>query len=493
MNHYFLESTLIIVLIIILSCHGNRMKTNEKVLTKQILTEEEQLAHHAEMREGQEKQLADSIAKLPKGFRFKDRRIDPENPPVVIDIAGNRTNPQKIKLSQLFSKVEYIRLEQNPDSAEILRGTQYIVAPNHIYTTSGKGGIFQYDREGNLTRTVCAGNLQFTNFKGVVMVTKEQADLFEGAQGVYLNENKLCYTYENRPASKAYLITFDDRKEPGISNLQLPGSVEDETQINGNGNILTELKKDPSDYEFPTPFVVGENTIAFAQRRKPVKKAVNFISVLSTTGDTLCEFKDYDPIRNYTKSLFRGVDDGNSYYFNGILHLRQAFNDTIYQMFPPNRLIPKYILDFGGKGIASANEGIDPGFNLKDKLIPQSFLETNRYLFITYSKDYDCPNTAKAGTLKYSRLIYDKMNKSITTVYLDEVAYLPEGKMTWPSAPNINIENDLDGIPYLWPNSVTANGNPFSTMTGKDLLKLKSETLPVKNIRDNDRIIAIYH
>jgi hypothetical protein len=477
------------------SCNRNHLKTDEKALTKQILTEEEQLAHEQSLREEREKHLMDSIAKLPKGFRFPENRsIDPQQLPVVIDIIGSRSkNPKEIKLSQLFSKVEYIRLEQTQDSLEFTLGIQFIVTPNHIYVKSGKGSIFQYDKEGHFVRTVCTGNLQFTSYKGGMMVSKEQADLFEGAQEVYWNGNKLCYQYENRPAQKSYLLTFDDNAGPEISSFQLPGSIEGENRINGSGEILTELKKDPSLYSFPSPFLVGNNTLAFAQRRKPVRNPVNFIDVISTTGDTLCEFEDNDPIKNFSKSVYRGVDGGDTYYQNGVLHIRQSFNDTIYRLIPPNRLIPKYILDFGELGIKSANQGIDPGVDLSDKLVPQSFLETDRYLFIVYSKDYDCPNTAKSGTLKYSKLMYDKKNKTLIPIYIDEAAFVPKGRTRWPSAPDTYIENDLDAMPFKWPSSVTGNGNPFSSFSGEELLKIKEQDLPFKNISKNDRVIAIYH
>lgn len=486
--------TLILALGLFSSCGKNRLKTDEKSLTNQILTEEEQLAHEAGLRAEREKQLADSIAKLPKGFRFQeDRSIDSNNPPVVIDIIGSRKNPKKIKLSQLFSKVEYIRLDQNQDSTEFLLGTRYIVTPDHIYVTSGRGSIFQFDRKGHFTHTVCTGNLQFTNYNGVMMVSKEQADLFEGAQTAYWNGDKLCYQYENRPAQKSYLVTFDDEITQGLSELQLPETVESKNQINGSGKILTELKKASAVYATPTPYLLGNNVLAFAQQRKRVEQASNFINVISVTGDTLCEIQDNDPIRNFSKSVYRGVDDGNAYYLNRTLYLRQSFNDTIYQLVPPNRLIPSYILNFGDLGIRSAQEGIDPGVSLKEKLILQDFLETNRYIFITYTKDYSCPNTAKSGTLKYNRLIFDKKSGTITTIYIDEAPFIAKGKMAWPKAPDLNIENDLDKIPFRWPESTTANGLPFSVYSGDELLKINDPTFPVKNIRKNDKILAIYH
>jgi hypothetical protein len=131
--------------------------------------------------------------------------------------------------------------------------------------------------------------------------------------------------------------------------------------------------------------------------------------------------------------------------------------------------------------------------SLKDKLVLQSFLETNRFFFITYSKDYDCPNTAKQGTLKYSRLVFDKKTRKLIHIYIDEEPFIAKGKMTWPSAPNVNIDNDLDGMPFIWPTSTTAAGQPFSIISGDVLLKTRHENLPFKNICKNDQIMAIYH
>lgn len=478
------------------SCGSNKLKTDEKALSQKILTEEEQLAQQEAARAEREKQLADSIAKLPKGFRFKEnRKVDSNNPPVVIDIIGSRAQTsQPLKLSQLFSKIEYVKLEQLQDTSELTLGASYIIAPNHIYMTTRRGSIFQYNNDGRFIKTVCTGNLQYTEYKGSMAVTKDQADQFEGAQGTHWNGNQICYLYENLPGQKAYLMAVDDNITNDLSGVNVPGSGENTfNRINGSGKIVSEIKKTKKQYYFPTPYLLGGNTYAFTQEIKRVEYVESFINILSVSGDTLCKFPDHDPIRNFSKSVSRGTDGGNSYYLNGTLFLRQSFNDTIYQLIPPNRLLPTYILNFGNLGIQSAQEGIDPGVSLKEKLMPQTFLETNRYIFITYSKDYDCPNTAKSGTLKYSRLIFDKKNKSLISVYQDEAPFFPKGKITWHSAPDLNIENDLDKVPFYWPTSVTANGRPYTIMSGDELLKLKIENLPVKNIKKNDRIIAIYH
>lgn len=483
---------ILMILTITISCGRNRLKTDEKTLAKQILTEEEQLAREAELRTEREKQLADSIAKLPKGFRFKeDRSIDPQNPPVVIDIIGSRTQAtKKFKLSQFFSKIEYIRLESLPDSNFYKGQTEYFANDNFLYCLSKKG-IVQFNHQGEFVKHICKNEYYSTFTNGYEMVTENDWKMFIGSTQANLLGNDLFYRYENRREGIAELMKYNENS----STVSLPLTASE----NGNMDIVR-LGEEVANLPAREKMVKRVRTMplnklltANLSVGKTLSGEHSFVAVTNSLGDTVCPFKDFDPIRNFTKSAYRIVDDGNAYYLNGTLFLRQSFNDTIYQLIPPNRLIPKYILNFGSLGIQSAQEGIDPGVSLKEKLVPQAFQETDRYLFITYSKDYGCPNTAKSGTLKYSRLIYDKKNKITTPIYLDEAPFIPGGKMTWPAAPNTNIENDLDAMPFYWPSSVTANGKPFATMNGEEILKLKMENLPVKNIHKNDRIIAIYH
>lgn len=477
-----------------ISCNSNRLKTDEKSLAKQILTEEEQLAHEAELRAEREKQLADSIAKLPKGFRFQeDRSIDLNNPPVIIDIIGSRKNQQKIKLSQLFDHVEYIQLESDPDSIFIASGFEnIIVSKKHIYGFSFQAGVAQFSLDGKFIGFVCKNNLPVSQTpEGAARMLMTSGPATKMAWQIFFADGNLCYKYLDRENQTTSYYQFDDEKDCS-ETLVLPIQEVEKTENKPQGTRFAQFS-DKFVSKSTTLYPLPGGMKALAQNGKPVSESIPFISVLSTKGDTICSFRDCDPIRNLTKSVYRGVDDGNTYYSNGSLFVRQAYNDTIYQLVPPNRLIPRYILSFGNLGIQSAIEGIDPGVSLKEKLILQDFLETNRYIFITYTKDYSCPNTAKSGTLKFSRLIFDKKSGTITSIYIDEAPFIAKEKMAWPKAPDLNIENDLDKIPFRWPESTTANGLPVAVYSGDELLKINDPAFPVKNIRKNDKILAIYH
>jgi hypothetical protein len=477
------------------SCGGNRMKNNEKALAKQILIEEEQLAQEAARRAEREKQLADSIAKLPKGFRFKeDRSVDSNNLPVVIDIIGSRTNPKEIKLSQLFSKIEYIRLESLPDSIIQKYSNIFVVGDHHIYSFSILGEIAQYDLKGQFIQYILKREIKITS-----PITKCLEDAIQTSplknMIFYLSGDNLCYRYDDLSIGKSYFVVFDDKDQ--TKSLEITTNNELKNKMPGKGKIIAELSAPNKKNQFPfTPYLLNSSTFAYSQKGKSVNKPESFINITTLSGDTLCKFKDFDPIINYTKELTRGVDPGNSYYLNGILHVRQAFNDTVYQLIPPSRLIPKYVLDFGKLGIKKAYNGIDPDYDLTDKLIINQLTESNRYLFITYTQNNDSPKNAKNRSLKYSRVVYDKLRRKAIPIYTDELTTsIPDNSVYWsPSPPEMNIENDLDGLPTTWPLQVTANGKPCFHFDGRFLLnRKKDKSIPFKNLSANDQIMAIYH
>jgi len=329
----------------------------------------------------------------------------------------------------------------------------------------------------------------------------EQSDVPQGqsrgATSAYLAGNQLIYTFLDEPNKKYSFVAFDDNSQEIKINLKR--DIELKNFEETKGTIFSTISGEGSIYQL---YPHSNGTVSSISTGKNPFKPTTFLNLISKTGDTICQFEDFDPIKNYTKTLGRGSDGGSAYYLDGKLHIRQTCNDTIYVLAPPSRLIPKYILNFGDLGIKSAQEAIDPGFSLKEKLLLRSIIETDRYVLIEYTKGYNAP--ANRQLVKFSRIIFDKKNKAIVPIYIDESPALVDLKewtkkypaapgLPFPTPPNINIENDLDGMPFNWPTSITANGKPFSIISGEDLLKFKSADLPIKNIRKNDRIIAIYH
>jgi hypothetical protein len=397
---------------------------------------------------------------------------------------------QKVKASDLFTAIHYIKLQPLPDSAFYEIGAGFIVSDKFIYGYS-LNGIAQYTLNGQFLKFICKNESYYTKYEGRVMTTREQAAMFVGARSPKLLQDKLYYIYEDRPAKMAVYMEYEETGDLQVLNLS--GQNENTGHIRGLGKPFMQLQSDENLFRLPEMNPLGNGLVGFADNRKVYGASTDFFTITSSSGDTVCTFRDFDPIKNYSKSVMRGAESAFNYMIDGILHIRQVYNDTIYQVVPPNRMVPKYVFDFGEFGIDSSLEGVDPGYDLSEKLLPDKFLETNNHLFLTYTKDYDCPNTAKKGTLKYNRIVYDKRKNVLIPVYIDEAPLMTEGKMTWPAPPNINVENDLDDSPFVWPAMTTSSGIPFTWFSGKiSDDNLVNKTFGNFTLSENDFIIAIY-
>ena len=456
------------------------MKTDEKKLITQIRTEEEQKAYEQEIRLKKQQQIADSLAQLPKAMRLKeDRSVDQLNPPIVIDIEASRKMPiTPIKVSDLFKSVEYTRIEQDPDSMLAQYSGRVICSDDYIYLHT-MGSIMQYDRMGKFVQYVCKSKLYFSHHNQMTIVH------MEGARSMpYIFNNTLYYKYEDQINDKLYFIAYDESKG-SQPNLEQPDDIENIPKIRGNGEVIFDfnqtLKKPPYSTDI---FFINKDIIAYTTTPKILECQDNIVNLRNSKGDTICAFPDYDKVTNYTRTVYRRQESGTKYYHKGVLHVRQAYNDTIYQVVPPNRLVPKYILNFGSQGLQSSLEAVDSHSDLSQKLILKEFLETNRYLFITYSKDIAAPYNK--DKVKFSRVVFDKATHKIIPIYTDADAYAP-GPRTWPSPPPVVIENDIDELPFFWPFNSTPQGDPMINYNGDDINKIKQG-----NLNKNAKIIGIY-
>lgn len=476
------------VFAIAVSCGHNRLKTDEKKLGNQILTEEEQLAHEAQQLVEREKQLADSIAKLPKGFRFKEEReVDSEISPIEIDVVASRQNPKSIKLSQLFSKVDYITLEPLNDSTFYNRDSYFIINKNSLYGASSKG-IAQYDWQGHFIKYICQNDLHFTKINGTEMTFENDFNQFVGGTQAKIVNGKLFYKFENRPKKFACLMEYDESNNQKTVSLTMPDVETGQSFITGLGKNVGSLQVRRF-LTLPTNiYPLNSNCFADVASRKTIGN--NHITLLYTNGDTLCSFPNYDKAPVYHKKVVSVSATGNNYNLNGVLYARESYNDTIFRIVPPNKLVPHIILNFGKNGITSPIQWMDPGYDLTGKLLLHDFLETPKYLFITYSKQI----SSQHRDIVFSRLIFDKASKTVISVYVDEV---PQTFTNWlhePYAPEIGVENDLNDKPFIWPNYATEQGVAYTFFTPEQFAEKLgiSADLFFTNISNKSFIIAIY-
>ncbi len=479
-NSSFIKISLAILIICTsISCHRNKLKTDEKKLTSQIKTEEEQKAYENKQREEREQALADSLAKLPKGFQFKEeRQVDPNHPPMIIDIAGSLENIKEYKLSNVASSVKYIRMEQLQDSS-IKNNIKYnYYLTNNYLIAANLYGIYQFSKSGQLVKTIVKNEttgVTFNEKEDEVWLYWSNFSKIGGEPNIWGHDDYIFYQYMNTTTGQRYIMEYDC--SGNTTNLNdLSFDSEHPLKIRGEGKISVDLNfgqqphpdkaqgggmMSPS-FSFCCDdllFTPDRNTIVIPTYRK---KGTMLEITNSKTGNILTSFTKKEHIENYTKQVARFTDMGTKYKKNGNLYYRTNFNDTIFQIIPPNRLLPVYVFNLGSYKL-TMSEGKDPSFNLKGKIIPKSFADTKDYIFLTFCKDnYDCPNNRKNKKVKFYHAIFNKM-----TYHLDIVA----GDSTDYDAPI--LLNDIDGGLPVWPNNIMIgrDGEIMISLFGKELKK----------------------
>jgi hypothetical protein len=476
--HIFtLKLLLLFTILNITSCHHNRLKTNEKELAKEIIQEEKK-NENAETA-AREKESADTLNRLPEGFRYKeDRSVDPAHTPELIDIAGTLKNIKEIRLSDIASSVSYIRIQPVPDSAipmdlkfKFYLMDNYLVAVN-LY------GIHLYSRDGRYIRSVVKNEYTGVEVSPGSIRFWNDYTMKGGGSSVWGNGNTLYYNYSNNITGQKYIMKFDCSSVPLASDYKF--DPENPDQISGLGNVAIDLnhgKTEPPEPRKHHGGMFGGPPEGFFKDRSVFMldnnsytlptSGDNMMAILNNKGDTLSTFTLLEQIKNYTKSLMRGTDYGVQYENKGKLFFRPQFNDTVFQVIPPNRLLPVYVLNLGTYKV-DKQHGVDPDFKLTDKIIPGDWAETDNDIFLTFTKDdYDCPNTRKNKTVKIYYGLYSKLNHQFSIVKGDPFDYSPE-----------ILGNNIDGGIPVWPSSYMTGNNSeiLISLKGKELKdRVKSE------------------
>ena len=344
MKNLFIKLMIMVVGLAFSSCNHNRMKVNEKELANEIVFQEKEKSEAERI--AREKELANALNKDSTGPMYKEHRsVDPVTPPLIIDIAGSLNNLKEIKLSDLFSEIKYIRIESPPDSTfrRDIR-FRYQVTDDYIIALN-TFGMLCYSKDGWYLSTIVKN--KFTGIEVTPTGVRARIDMLSfigdyGSWPIGSYGNKIYYNYLNTLTSQEYRMEYDCA-ETGI-NQTIEYDPEDPLKVIGKGKIMADYNKNGTRTKVPnslSTFWIDDNTYMNKLRGKDA------LAIISKQGDTLSKFPLYEKLVNYSKSLQRGVDGDYTFEYSGNTYFRNAYNDTIFMVIPPNRLLPVYILNLG--------------------------------------------------------------------------------------------------------------------------------------------------
>ena len=445
-----------LMLLIVISCHHNRLKTNEKELAKEILVQEK--AKKDAEKTALEKESSETRSKPTGSFRKKEiRSVDPQRPPVKIDIIGTLNITRKLKLSDVASSIKYVKLQTLPDTLLLYDLFFYrpdldskIRSDGEQIIFEGLFGLTRFNMQGEYEETIWK-NKAGIRFYGKGMASYGGKDFF-GVPfhiPVSLSNGNIYFTFHDGPSGNGQVMKY----KPGTDKKL---TIQAQPETPGHENIPGDTifnKNQLSGDLFSCIYGIGPDSWAGVNNKWNSGTTGTLLVTFSNTGDTICQFTDYDHIVNYSFGEGRNAVELKSYYYSGLLTIKQEYNDTVFRLIPPERLLPIYILDFG-KNKFSFMDGFNPNFDLSGKFMLNSLCETNSFLFIRYTQNYDCPLTRKKLTVKFYNALFDKKEGKL--YHQPGSTLLPEG-----------LENDLDGGMPFWPEFITPQGEMMKLVSGR--------------------------
>lgn len=368
---------------------------------------------------------------IPQGIKYTESRaVDPDNPPIVIDIANRRLNIKKFDISNFYTHVCYVKLKHPKPASEgnflfdatiinrfegggmnMFNGVHSLFKFTDDYIISGDKyyGLHCYDKEGDFLYTIETNDFPKTYKVSENSVTVKNE--IKGFAGELFTHKNICL----------YTI-LDDNKRRMLCTYDL--------------SLKKQISAKP--FELDLTFIDANSMSTIANYfYHPLDQERNFLYTYDIKGDTLCRFTSYNPISKKKEGNFFSFPKADIYYYNDQLTIRQSLNDTIYRVVSPNRIVPAYVLNFGSYKVDVHTILIE---EQPEKMRTSSWKETDRYILFTYTQGRNTLNNKRNGLVKFFHAYFDKDNRQL--YHLSEGTTAPEDEVL--------IENPIpDALPFL--------------------------------------------
>lgn len=393
---------------------------------------------------------------LNPGVQYTEERgISPASPPVILDFTA-KLPTQPFALKDHFSKVTYVTLKSplSPEQGTFLYDASIIVSYDRgMSSASGVNtkiqllenriltndlfGSFCFDSNGQITDTLLIAHIEGLKYDPATQKLEFHANNRKSPIGNISLEPGNQYSYVGRDT---------------VNNYNIMGwkSLED-------GRLVEEIRF-MDDKHSTLLASLDDSTLVNVSRNF---RSPDMLTTFNKNSyDTLCIFGNYNLPTVKLSGPYAFPESNWTYKNKDKFYFRQAFNDTIFSLSSPNRLQPEYILQFGENKLT-----IDNGLygDKSQKYAIQSWVDTDHFVLITYSRNYDCPNTRKEKSVFYSYALYNKDTKQLSLIQ-DNHSY-PEEFLLPTELP--------DGIPAILGELTWQDNKLFTSYTKRKLEALQ--------------------
>jgi hypothetical protein len=431
------------------------LKTNEKELAQEIRIQENKNKESGlNIGENESGTIRNSLSSSIR--KVEIRKVELQRPPVHIQLPGQQDSLRNFKLSDIASSVRYVKLEIPPDTILLndpffYRGglLSSVISDGERIIFQGLFGLTNFDMNGKYIGTVWKNQSGIEFYKGSPGMRLSDFFGILPSIPVSLFDGNIYFDFSDGPSMNGLVMKH---KPPAERQIDIKTSEELPGQSVIPGDTLLSTHNYSVD-RFERIFGIGPDSWAGINNKWNSGKSGTLLVTYNDSGDTICKFTDYERIVNFTKNLYRRPVNMVSYQSEGLLTIKPEYNDTVFRLIEPDRLLPVYVIDFGELKV-NFRDGLNPDYDLSKKLVLKSLHETTNFLLIRYTQNYDSPDNVRKNAVKFYNVLFDKKQEKL--FHQAGFTLVPEG-----------IKNDLDGGMPFWPDFVTPRGEMMKLFSEK--------------------------
>jgi hypothetical protein len=355
-----------------------------------------------------------------------------ENTLQTVDVVSNINNMQQINLSRFTNNIRYIALENRADIA-IGNYPSIDLTDNILLTSDMESSLLIFDMSGHL----------------VVKFGKKGRGPEE-----YLNINNLSFG----KANKVYFNSMDD-----LFEFKLDGSFSkkySKCMLVENAFYLHQ-------------WCMVDDSLIFGHIQNDSGQTKYKAILINMYGKVRRYYQNYDLLKNRQSRIVGGTTQ--IFKFNGTLHFKEQFNDTLFSLNTDHELIPEYRFNLGNlKMPASVRVNFYEYFEkINDYVDIEDIFQTEYYLILKVNFGNRFParrlnsrqiestnNTRVWNNTTFCLGIYDKRNC--------ELHFCKPTNTDNPLFTS-GIYNDIDAGPRFFPEKLINDSTLVMTISAMDL------------------------
>lgn len=370
----------------------------------------------------------------PAGIRY-EARLDKNEPLVRLDIGAALRNVRPVKLSDFGKEIVYHRIGEFSHDWNI----SFCPVENG-YLMGCIDGLWLLDKD----------------LKKDKLLIKNDVELISDGEFEGYRPHAMLKSFDYDPSSRSVYCQFFMKDEKEVFIMYTSRVSLAELQQRSSPMEVKDIPKWLRTKDEPNAFARTAQIFTIKDGFALYRESLDGLYTFAANGDTLCRFVPGNGEFKVMKGTTRNAEHSNIYNYKGQGCFRLPYSDTLFRILDASTFRPAYKIDFGTRQV-TRTEGINPYVDLSEKYLVHDLTETDDYLFLGVTQDYDCPNTRKTGTVKFFQVIYNKKNGELYS-FTDK---------TKKSLPGL-IPNDLDGGIGYWP-TMQLGGQTYMMIGGKAL------------------------